>query len=225
MDPKDFAELLLGNGIYVFTVKQASAMLGKSPSYASRLLRKSAYFGRVERGRYFIASKNDVFVIASHILYPSYVTMRSAFRFYNITTQQPAAIDVAATGRHAVLESGGYRIVFRTVRKELMFGYCDVNGALVASPEKAFLDSLYLERSASLLGEEFDRALSIGRLDVRLLKDYAAKMRNRNLINILGIFLESRNIDASDLLPLRSHAYVTAKAGSGNRNARWRVVA
>lgn len=220
----DLKKKLLESGMYVFSTADASALMGKSKNYTSHMLGQSGHFGKIERGKYYLREKEDVFIVASRIIYPSYVTTRAAFRFYNLTTQLPKIVDVASTRRHKDVQFGGYLIRFKTLKKGLMFGYSEINGAFVASPEKAFLDSIYLDHSVYLLDEEFGYSLEKGRLDLNLLKNYATKMGNRNLVNLLGFFLEKRGMPSPELLSLRSHAYVLANKKGRRKDARWRVV-
>ena len=51
------------------------------------------------------------------------------------------------TARHKDVYIDGVRVVFKRVRPSLMYGFSKVDGAMVADPEKAIVDMLYLGMS------------------------------------------------------------------------------
>ena len=221
MQHRDFIALLKDNGIGVFTTEYAARLLGKSRRYAAIFVGSSRDIENVEKGKYCIKG-TDVDVVATHIVYPSYLSLISSLRFYNLTTQLPKEKYVITTRVHRTLKFRGYIIKFIKTSKKLLFGFENVNGTVVASPEKAFIDHIYLKKRIGYT-EEFDSAVAAGKMDMTILKKYAIMSGNHNLINRLGHFLESRSINADDLMEYRSRNY--ANIGNGDeKDARWRVI-
>jgi predicted transcriptional regulator of viral defense system len=225
MRKEDFAKELERNGLPVFTIGDAKKILGKTGPYISKYLSDNQYIFRLERGKYALKSVTDINVLASHIIQPSYVSLISALRFYNLTTQLPRVIYVISTKRHKEIRGLlGYDLKFRTVGKNLLFGYTNVHGANIARIEKAFLDSLYFNKDIYSINEEFKTAIDQHRLNVDLLKEYALLAENRNLINVLGFFLEKNGLDAKELTGRISRNYVKLTPSAKKRNRRWRVM-
>ena len=201
------------NETAVFTVRDAARILGKTGAYASKFLHNRQGIERIEGGRYCIEG-TPIDVVASHMVHPSYLSLISALRFYNLTAQIPAERYVVTTARHLPAVFRGNRMRFIKVSKRLMFGFGSVNGAVVATPEKAFIDALYLKR-AMWYTEEFKNGVDRGVIDMKRLKGYALALGNKKLIGRLADFLEeSYSVDCSDLRARGSHYAVRRTAGS-----------
>src|SRR5208337_4635739 len=127
---------LSGLGKMVFTIGDASKLTGKPQAYLSRLLPTSGKIRRIERGKYYIDGA-DIYEIASNVVYPSYVSLFSAFRYYDLTTQEVARMSVLSVRRHGPLEVGGMTIEFTSIAKRRLFGYAKHGNAFVATMEKA----------------------------------------------------------------------------------------
>jgi predicted transcriptional regulator of viral defense system len=225
MRSEDFAAELKRNGLAVFTIEDAAKLLLKPKAYISHYLSRNHHVVRLERGKYALRSVQNINTIASHIVQPSYVSLSSAMRFYNLTTQLPHTVFVVSTRRHRGIKNLlGYDVKFRTVNKRLMFGYRTVHGANMATVEKAMLDSLYFDKNIYAIKEEFEKAILLKRIDIAVLKRYAIEMSNRNLINVLGFLLERNGMVVDDLIGYRSRNYVKAFPNARKRNSRWRVL-
>ncbi len=200
----DFIDMMQTNKTPVFTVKDAAKVLGKGVAYTSKFLSNKQGIEKLEKGRYCLSgTSNDV--VASHMVYPSYLSLISALRIYNLTTQIPAEKYIITTVRHKPLAFRGEKITFIRVNKKLMFGFDDFNGAIVARPEKVFIDALYLKK-AMWYTEEFKAGIEKGIIKIDRLKEYALAIGNARLIARLASFLEqSYSIDCIDL-----HSYIAA---------------
>ncbi len=191
MQYSEFLSLLKANGIAAFTVSEAAKILGKTNQYAAKFLQKREGIEHIEKGRYCISGASDD-AVASHIVYPSYISLISALRYYNLTTQIPTEKYVITTARHKPLLFHKYTIRFITVNKKLMFGFDEVNGVSVASPEKAFVDTLYLKREMWYT-EEFEEGLRRGVISIKIMKEYIARIGNKELEKRFESFIESYN--------------------------------
>lgn len=213
---------LLESNVKVFTIHEASKLLGKPHKYTSLILSRSDKLRRVERGVYFIKGA-DIYEIASNIARPSYVSMFSAISYYGVTTQLPVRMSVMAVSRHRQVSAEGYRIEFTTLKRERFFGYARAGNAYIATLEKAFVDSLYLNAvSYSELKDALGEALEKGAIRTDLLKRYAGAMKSRALISRLGVLLDDLRIDSDDLGGSRSMRKV-GFLGYRGKSKRWNV--
>lgn len=220
MKAHDFIDLLREHDKEVFTTKEASVIIGKPVKYASLWLSTIKGIKRLEKGKYFIIN-TDPYNIASKILKPSYITMSSAFRFYNITTQMPLKIYVVSTARHRKINIEGYDVVFIKTSKNRMFGYSLKNEVFVADIEKAFIDALYF-KNYGLAGEAVENAVEKGLFNAVKFKDYTLKMSDKSLVNRCGYFLEAHKIKADELLKFKSSKKTMFTKGN-KIDKRWNV--
>ena len=191
MQYSEFLSSLKANGIAVFTVSDAAKILGKTNQYAAKFLQKRNGIERIEKGKYCISGMPEDAVV-SHIVYPSYLSLISALRYYNLTTQIPKEKYVITTLRHKPLLFHNYMVRFITVNEKLMFGFNEVNGVSVATPEKAFVDTLYLKKEMWYT-EEFEEGLKRGVISIKRIKEYIARIGNKELEKRFESFVESHN--------------------------------
>ena len=218
----DLIERLSAMGKNVFTVNDASKLTGKKTLYMSLMLSKNKYIDRIERGKYYLKG-TDILEVASNVIFPSYLSLFSAFRYYNLTTQIPLKISVISTLRHKKLTIHGNVIEFRLLDKNRFFGYLKKDGIFIAEIEKAIIDALYFgEPPYSYVLESFQIARDKHLIDIKKLKHYCIMMHSNALISRLGFLLESEGLDASDLYKKRSKRYITIPGISSEKN-RWLI--
>jgi predicted transcriptional regulator of viral defense system len=111
---------------------------------------------QLRRGLYSIAPpyqkiQPHPFLVANHLQRASYVSLQSALAFYGLIPETVNITVSVTTGRPERLETPLGIFEFRHIKSELLFGYemTDLEGqnALVATPEKALLDLVYLQSS------------------------------------------------------------------------------
>jgi predicted transcriptional regulator of viral defense system len=165
---------------------------------------KSGRIYQIRRGLYSIAPpyrKNQPhpFLVANHLQRASYVSLQSALAYYDLIPEIVNITTSVTTGRPERLETPLGIFEFRHLKTNLLFGYqmLELGGqsALVATPEKALLDLIYLQpggESTSYLKEL--RLQNIERFDQDLLKKQSEKFGtpklrravNRILYEIFG---------------------------------------
>ncbi len=110
----------------------------------------------------------DPFQLANVLRRPSYVSLESALNLHGILVQTPRMVTSVTTGRPVHLDAVGHEFIYRHLNRRLWFGF-ERNGAfLMATPEKAFLDWLYLASRGdgpSLLDDLQWRRLNLRQLD------------------------------------------------------------
>jgi predicted transcriptional regulator of viral defense system len=89
------------------------------------------------------------FLVANHLQKASYVSLQSALSFYGLIPDVVNITTSVSTGRPERLETPLGIYEFRHIKTELLFGYrmteFGEQSALVATPEKALLDLIYLQ--------------------------------------------------------------------------------
>jgi len=137
----------------VFDLNILRSAIGKPSAYAKvylSRLKKAGLVFRIERNKYTV--HKNAFLVASRILWPSYISLWSALRFYNLTEQIPHAVSVVTSRRikKPVLDFLGTKIIFSCIDKKYFWGFKKINyegfEIFIAEPEKAILDSILLEK-------------------------------------------------------------------------------
>jgi predicted transcriptional regulator of viral defense system len=114
---------------------------------------KSGRIYQLRRGLYAFAPpyqkiKPHPFLVANHLKRASYISMQSALAFYGLIPETVNITVSVTTSRPERLDTPLGIYEFRHVKTDLFFGYemIDLNNqkALVAVPEKALLDMIYL---------------------------------------------------------------------------------
>jgi predicted transcriptional regulator of viral defense system len=109
---------------------------------------------QLRRGLYSIAPpyqkvKPHPFLVANRLQHSSYVSLQSALAFYSLIPETVNITVSVTTGRPERLGTPLGIFEFRHIKSNLLFGYqmSDLGDqeALVATPEKALLDLVYLQ--------------------------------------------------------------------------------
>ena len=100
---------------------------------------------RLRRGIYVVSgSEGKIERIANQLYFPSYISFESALAKFGIMDQIPYTLTFATPKKSKKIILGGKEIQYRQMKKELFFGYKTEGKILIAEPEKAFLDQVYL---------------------------------------------------------------------------------
>ena len=148
-------ELLNSNDFVVFTTREFASHVGISMSAAAKRLSRlseKAFLTRVTKGvwantghPYFHPLCCVPYLLGKEQGYVSFLT---ALHLHGVVSQIPKTIQVATTGRARSLDSPVGRYEFFQIKPELMTQGVDWSESqlpyLVASAEKALLDTLYL---------------------------------------------------------------------------------
>lgn len=161
-----------------FTVQDVAVATGTTlPSahvLCSRYVRKGA-FVRIKKNFYVSAETWDRYgfldflEIANFLQVPSYISFTTALEFHGLTTQiQRNWYECVATRRTNRFEIRDTNFIYHKFHVRLYFGYERRDNVFIALPEKAVLDSAYLEvrgRGAT----DWD-ALSLDKMDRHLIR-------------------------------------------------------
>lgn len=108
-------------------------------------LEKYGILSRVAKGKYIFPEKikND-FEIANIITTPSCISLESALSFYGILPQFPYIITSVTPLKSSKTDYKGKEFEFNHLSESLFWGFEKKDGFLIASAEKALIDTLYL---------------------------------------------------------------------------------
>lgn len=120
------------------------------------------------RERWEYLDEADIMRIANIILVPSYISLTTALSYYGCTTQiQQNYIESICVSKTINRNIDRVEFNYTKVSKQYYFDFSKLNGVFIASPEKAFIDALYLT-SLGRYSLDFS-ALEISKLDVEKL--------------------------------------------------------
>lgn len=133
----------------VFTVRQMASIADKGMNYAYLMayrMKKAGLIHEIEKGKYTL--EEDPFVIASWIVWPSYISGWAALSFYKLTEQLPFVIHVVTTVKRKdkTISFGNSKIEFLTFKKERFLGFgkrvYQNKQIFIADKEKAIVDGI-----------------------------------------------------------------------------------
>jgi len=146
------------------------------PNHIRRQLTRWTNSGRLiqlRRGLYALAppfqrGNPHPFKVANRLVSGSYVSCQSALAHYSLIPEYTPSVVSVCTSRPRLWDTSLGTFIFRHVQRKYLFGYqlLDVLGAqqaIIAEPEKALLDLIYLTPSGDT--EEFIRSLRLQNLD------------------------------------------------------------
>lgn len=133
----------------VFTLKDVSLLFPEIP-YNNLKVRmfyfaKSGSIRKLSRGVY-AKDQFDVLELANKLYVPSYVSLETVLQKAGVTFQYYESI-FAISYVSRTVEAGGYTIAYRRMKKDVLLnkqGVEEQGNVVIASPERAFLDAVFL---------------------------------------------------------------------------------
>ena len=142
--------------------------------------------------------------IAAKIYTPSYISLHTAFSIYGIIPEAVTQITCVTTNRTTSYINSFGQFHYQTIKPELFFGYKQVpvrsgGSYLVAEPEKAIIDLLYLypqyNNADAMLDLRFDKWWMQEELDKEKIMAYAKQTAKKTLINRVELLLKTYDND------------------------------
>lgn len=144
---------------------------------------------------------NDYFFIANKIYSPSYISLESALSHYGFIPETTMQITSISTRKTNLFDTQFGVFSYKSIKNDLYFGYeiLDNNGRAIvlATPEKAILDYLYLHFEISDI-QDFDelrlnREMINSRVDKEKINTYLNQFDNLELNTRYNLLLEYLN--------------------------------
>jgi predicted transcriptional regulator of viral defense system len=155
---------------------------------------KKGYLTKLKNGYYsfseLLISPAYSFLIANKMYRPSYISLHTALAFYGLIPEAIVQITSVSALKTNQFKNKLGSFSYKTLQPELMFGYIQKTielkpSFLIASPEKAILDLLYLypfyKSSQDIEDLRFDVEIVEEIIDFDKLNEYSKKFRNRQL--------------------------------------------
>ncbi len=209
----------------LFSENDVAKIINKSPEYIRTLLyrlHKNGLIRRVENGKYTVY--DDPMVFSSYIVLPSYLSLWTALRYYNMTEQQPYSVFVMVPSPKKSLTFAKTPIAFFSTKH--MFGYKkerynDVD-IFMAEREKAIIDSLLFRIPMA----DIKTALESEEVDLKKLSEYAQRTASISLMKRLGYLLETLKGSSYGLKALDNNYvrldYLAKKRGK--KDKKWKLI-
>jgi len=152
---------------------------------------KKGLIHRLNRGNYinsFLHGFPKVEEVACFLRPPAYVSCEWALNYHGLILQSPVVCTVitlsSAVGKNRIVDYQGVTIEFSRISQSLFFGFQQVGHFLIASGEKAIIDTLYLRGRLPVEDE-----LDLERVDLDALSKMAFKLPRTlqsSLVRITG---------------------------------------
>ena len=161
----------------------------QAKGYIKKIINRHYIFTDIE------VDENRLFEIAGRIYKPSYISLQSALSRYQIIPEAVYGITSVSTRRTCEFETPLASFLYRTLRKNLFFGYGIVeHKAKLARLEKAILDLFYLnpriKSSEEFLSIRIDVDSVVEQLDRNRLMTYPERFEQKRLEMRIKSFLE-----------------------------------
>ena len=176
----------------IFSLQDLALLRMKVYPYQLSEWSRKKYIQKLKNGLYVISERKKnlkMETIAFNLYQPSYVSLEWALFKYGLIPEivyNPTSVTAKIT-RIFKNEFGSFS--YRQIKKELFFGYRTIKENdqvyLIAEPEKAFLDYLYLNSSKIKTLEDIKELrfneIEIKKLNRARLRQYAKVVNNKNL--------------------------------------------
>lgn len=138
--------------------------------------------------------------VANYIYKLSYISLHTALAFYGMIPESVVQITSITSLKTTTFNNSFGEFSFKNILAKCMFGYnakpfAEGKRILIATPEKAVLDLLYLYpfyNSKNELTElRLDEDFMQNELDIDLIKTYTPKFQNKELNKRVNILLET----------------------------------
>lgn len=192
-------------------------------------LKNKGYIHEIERNKYTM--HEDAFLIASRIIWPSYISCWSALNYHNLTEQIPHIISVVSTRNKKPIKFNNTLINFIKINKKKFFGYEKVKynnfEVFIADVEKSIIDSALLRKVSF---SEIMEIISNNPNEIRIntLLKYIKRIGNKSLIKRFGYLFESLGKEHhKNLKGFIDATYVPldySKKIKGKKNKKWRLI-
>ena len=167
------------SNLELFTTKTLRDMAGEQTPQATFFSMLSRLTGanilqKLERDKYMlVGARLHDFRVANFLYEPSYVSLEAALNFHGILSQFPYEVASTTTRKPVTKTVNGRIYRYVRIKKTLFWGYEVIQDFLIAHPEKALLDLLYL-KSKGLALVHMDE-LDVSKLDKARFAVYAKK--------------------------------------------------
>lgn len=164
---------------------------------------KKGYIKRIKKEYYYFTDReidqNFLFYSSNKIYSPSYISLEKAFQYYDFIPEEIFQITSVSSKKTTKFTTSLGNFSYRHIKPSIFFGYRMIDYGkqkiLLAEPEKAVLDYLYL--NPRLKAADDFREMRINKqefleiIDFTKLKRYLKAFENKSLSRRVKIFLNT----------------------------------
>ena len=217
-----------------FNIDTFANIIDNDKTYAKVFLNRLKNRGvvkQIQRNVYTV--QEDPLIIASRIIWPSYISLWAAFRHHNLTEQIPSKISVitARSKSRKNIQMMNTTIIFEKIRPSWFFGFSKIKiqdfEVFMAEPEKALIDAVLLKK-ISTAEIYFILKENIKNISTIKIVDYILRTENHALAKRFGWMLDS--LGCKYVKRLKKQAYKTmipldiTRPITGLNDKKWGVV-
>lgn len=170
-----------------FFTKDAAMVLGVNNQYAAIILsrlEKQKTIVHLARGRWAYSDLVDPLILPSILAFPmkAYVSLYSALYYRGMIDQIPSTVFAISNGKTKMFETPLATISIHSINSFLFTGYELIGKSciLMATPEKALFDTLYLMPAKSNLFKRLTELEIPDNFDFSLFKQWLKRISNKS---------------------------------------------
>ena len=180
-----------------FNIDTFANIIDNDKTYAKvhlNRLKKRGVVKQIQRNVYTV--QEDLLIISSRIIWPSYISLWAAFRYHNLTEQIPNKISVITTRSKSrkKIQIMNTTIIFEKIRPIWLFGFKKIKiqdfEVFMAEAEKALIDAVLLKK-ISTTEIYFILKENIRNISTKKIVNYILRTKNHALAKRFGWMFES----------------------------------
>lgn len=154
-----------------------------SAYHAIKRLKKDEIISSLTNGKYYLIDNppND-FQVANNLYFPSYISLESALNYYGILIQVPQMIFSISAKKRKKINWERKEFIYLHISNEYFFDYIKEKDFLIATPEKALIDTIFFNSIGKWV-TDFDELLLDNVNKKRLLK-IRDKIKNKSFLKL-----------------------------------------
>ena len=172
----EYVNLITQSKRKFLTTKDLDALISTESKRTLEDIVKRLVSGKVltqlERGKYYVTNMQvSDFEVAQFLYAPSYISFETALNYHGILSQFPLEITSATTKRRTTKLINDKAFSYAKINSKIFTGYYKEDDYLMAYPEKALFDQLYMI-SKSIKTEEYLDEMDYSQIDVKEVGKY-----------------------------------------------------
>jgi len=211
----------------VFSSQDIERIYDCERDYARLVLHRLKERGLIKRvSENVYTTKDEIFVIASNVINPCYISFWSASYFLGYTEQIVNTIQVATTIRKKSINFEGYKIKF--IKLKEFFGYkklrTDKGEIFLAEDEKLLIDAFLRPKECGNF-DEIKKIYENSKISKDKLIEYLKKIEKNSITKRVGYLIEkTKGIDISNEFELdRNYVKLDPFSKHEKTDSKWRV--
>lgn len=164
---------------------------------------KKGYIKRIKKEYYYFTDKeidrNFLFYLSNKIYSPSYISLEKAFQYYDFIPEEIFQITSVSSKKTNKFTTSMGSFSYRHIKPSIFFGYRMIDYGkqkiLLAEPEKAVLDYLYLnprlKAAADFREMRLNKQEFLEKIDFKKLQRFMKAFENKSLSRRVKIFLNT----------------------------------